>query len=390
MVYSNTRAFLRFVSRNFIGNRGTNYRLTAKRLGVLLLATIIYVPVEIFVWTGFFLDEIFFPKFHNFKVEQPVFIIGNPRSGTTFLQRLMARDKGNFLSMRTWEIFVSPSIITRKAFRGIVRVCRAIGLRISKRIRKMEELWKDDDRIHRFRLRAPEEDEYLFIHNFSTLKIWSYASMENEAEPYIYYDQMISQKDKDRNMAYYTSCIQRHFYYHGQVKKKYLSKNPNFSPAIDTLLESFPDAKFIYLVRDPREAVPSHISLKEREWQLLGAPLKDYACADFIIRSSEHWYNYPLKRLEDLPLDQAIIVKFDDLVKDTENTLVRIYRQLGFSMTNEFISLLKKETVKARNHHSQHIYSLSEMGISREELTDRFRPIIERFGFGADNQDGII
>ena len=381
MFYSNGKAFLRFAYNNFIDNRGTNYRLTAKRLGVLLLALVIFIPVELIIWTGFILDEIFLPKFHDIKINNPVFIIGNPRSGTTFLHRLMARDTTNFLSLRTWEIFGSPSIFTRRFIRGLVNFGRVIGLPVNRRIRKMEQLWKDDDKIHRFRLRAPEEDEYLFIHNFSTLKLWSYASMEDEADPYIYYDQMISQDDKNRNMSYYESCIQRHFYYHGQPNKSYLSKNPNFSPAISTLLEKFPNAKFIYLVRDPMKAVPSHISLKEREWQLLGSPLKKYACAEFIIRSSEHWYNYPLKILDDIPEDQAIIVKFDDLVQDTEKTLLGIYGQLGFSVSEEFSSLLQFETNRARNHQSQHFYSLSDMGLSRQDMTNRFGPVIDRFDF---------
>ena len=383
--YSNCKAVRRFLYNVLFNNRRTKYRLTAKRLGVFLLALVIYIPIELIVWTGFILDEIFFPKFHDIKINQPIFIIGNPRSGTTFLQRLMARDTVNFLSMRTWEIFGSPSIISRRLIRAAISFSRSIGMPVTRRIRKMEQFWKEDDRIHRFRLRAPEEDEYLFVHNFSTLKIWSFASMEDEADPYIYYDQKISQEDKNRNMSYYESCIQRHYYYHGQPNRNYLSKNPNFSPAIDTLLDKFPDAKFIYLIRDPLEAVPSHISLKEREWQMLGSPLKKYACADFIIKSSEHWYNYPLRRLGELPEDQAIIVKFDDLVKDAEETIMRIYQQFGFSVTKEFKSLLQYEAKQARNHQSQHLYSLSEMGISPQEMTDRFGSVIDRFGFGAEN-----
>jgi len=383
--YSNCKAVRRFLHNIIFNNRGTNYRLTAKRLGVFLLALVIYIPIELIVWTGFILDEIFFPKFHDIKINQPIFIIGNPRSGTTFLQRLMARDTVNFLSMRTWEILGSPSIISRRLIRAAISFSRSIGIPVTRRIRKMEQLWKEDDRIHRFRLRAPEEDEYLFVHNFSTLKIWSFASMEDEADPYIYYDQKISQEDKNRNMSYYESCIQRHYYYHGQPNRNYLSKNPNFSPAIDTLLDKFPDAKFIYLIRDPLEAVPSHISLKEREWQMLGSPLKKYACADFIIKSSEHWYHYPLRRLGELHEDQAIIVKFDDLVKDAEETIMRIYQQFGFSVTKEFKSLLQYEAKQARNHQSQHLYSLSEMGISPQEMTDRFGSVIDRFGFGAEN-----
>ena len=346
------------------------------------MALIIYVPVEIVVWTGFILDEILYPKYHDIQINQPVFIIGNPRSGTTFLQRLMARDTANFLSMRTWEIFGSPSIITRRLVRGIVRIGRVFGIPVARRIQKLEELWKEDDRIHRLRLRAPEEDEYLFVHTFSTLKIWSFASLEDESDPYIYYDLKLSEKDKQRNMSYYESCVQRHYYYHGQLKKKYLSKNPNFTPAIRTLLEQFPDAKFIYMIRNPLKAVPSHISLKDREWRLLGSPLKRYACADFIMESSEHWYNYPLKVLESIPQDQAVIVRLDDLIQDVEKTVMRIYDQFGLSMTEEFRSLLEYKAEQARNHRSQHKYSMLEMGLSEQEMADRFGSIINRFGFG--------
>jgi hypothetical protein len=345
------------------------------------LALVIYIPIEIIVWTGLILDEVFFPKYHQVQVSQPVFIIGNPRSGTTFLQRLLARDTANFLSMHTWEIFGSPSILTRRLLRGAVAVGRAVGLPINRRIRKMEQLWKDDDRIHRLRLRTPEEDEYLFLHNFSTLKIWSFASLEEEAERYIYYDQKMSWEEKERNMAYYESCIQRHYFSYGCPDKKYLSKNPNFSPAIATLLDRFPDGKFIYLIRNPLDAVPSHISLKEREWQMLGSPMKRYACADFIIKTSEHWYNYPLKTLKGLPGDQAIIIKFDDLIQDAQGIINQIYNQFGFQMSERFAALLQTETGRARKHQSQHYYSLSEMGISSQEMTDRFGSVMEEYQF---------
>lgn len=171
----------------------------------------------------------------------------------------------------------------------------------------MERLWKADDKIHRFKLRSPEEDEYLFTHKFSTLKIWSFSAMVDEAEPYIYYDEKIPENDNNRIMDFYESCLQRHYFYHGQYRKHYLSKNPNFSPAIKSLLNKFPDAKFIYLIRNPLEAVPSHISLKEREWQMLGSPMFKYACKEFILRSSEHWYNYSLEVLGNLPEELDVI-----------------------------------------------------------------------------------
>jgi hypothetical protein len=47
----------------------------------------------------------------------------------------------------------------------------------------MECLWWESDLIFRLALRAPEEDEYLIILNFSTLKIWSFAAVLEEGYP---------------------------------------------------------------------------------------------------------------------------------------------------------------------------------------------------------------
>lgn len=379
MSYWNGKDFLRFLGKCFFNNQGTNYRLTGKRLGVLLLAMGIYLPAELLIWTGLFLDELFYPGYREKKINQPVFIIGNPRSGTTFLQRLLARDTSNFLSMRTWEIFAAPSISSRKTISFAARIATAIGIQITRRIRRLESLWKESNRIHRLKLRAPEEDEYLFIHNFSTMKIWSYAAMEEEADRYIYFDELIPDSQKERLMDFYQACIQRHIHYHEGENKHYLSKNPNFTPAIETLLDRFPDAKFIYLIRTPLKAIPSHVSLKEREWQMLGSPLEEYACRDFILRSSDHWYAYPLQKLKQLPEDQSVIVPFDDLVSNTKDTVQEIYQQLGLRSTPEFLDLLEVETEKARNHRSQHRYSLEQVGFDPQVLKERYAGIIEEY-----------
>ena len=381
MYYWNGKAFRRYLCKSFFNNKGTNYRLTTKRLGAIFTSLGIYLPAEILVWLGLSLDEVFFREYHQIKIKEPVFIIGNPRSGTTFLQRLLARDTKNFISMRTWEIFGAPSIFMRKVLRTFLRICLAIRIPISRRIREMESLWQESDAIHRLKLRLPEEDDLLLIHIFSTIRIWSYAAMIEEAHPYIYYDDQVPPEDKERILDFYEGCIQRHFYYHKGLKRHYLSKNPNFTPAIDTLLSRFPDAKFIYLLRNPMDAVPSHLSLKEREWQMLGSPLEKFACREFILETAEHWYNYPLKRLKELPDDQAIIVNFDDLVSNANQTVGAIYDRFGLAMSDSFQSILDQATIKARNHESQHIYSLTDMGLTEEYIKERFAKVFSEYDF---------
>ena len=46
-------------------------------------------------------------------------------------------------------------------------------------------------------------------------------------------------------------------------KKYFVAKNPAFSPKIATLMEFFPDARIIYLVRNPLDMLPSTISMDQ-------------------------------------------------------------------------------------------------------------------------------
>ena len=377
----NIRGLSKFLYRSFINNRGTNYRLTLKRLGVLLLALVIYIPAEVLIWSGLILDNFLFRMYREIEIESPVFIIGNPRSGTTFLQRLLAKDHQMFFSMKTWEIFASPSITSRKVLVFLVRIARSIGMSISKRIHRLESLWAEGNRIHRLALRAPEEDEYLFIHIFSALKIWSFAAMTADAAPFIRYDQEMPEREKNRMMDFYQRCLQRHVYFHHGEYKHYLAKNPNFSPMIRTILKRFPGAKFIYLIRDPRDAVSSHLSLKEREWQMLGSPLEPYASREFILDASEYWYNYPLEVVDQLEQNQGMIILFDDLTGNAKKVVEEIYQRFGFELSAEYREILIEETEKARQHESEHNYDTLEMGLSEEQIKSRFNEVYQRFEF---------
>jgi len=377
----NFKDFARFTYKSLFKSGDTNYRLTPKRVGVLALAYPIYLLVELVVWLGFLLDEIFFRGYREERIRQLVFIVGNPRSGTTFLQRLLARDEATFNAMRTWEMLLAPSIITRKMVGAVSALDRRLGSLVHRLMGMLEESWQEDNVVHRIALRAPEEDEYLLVHIFSTLKIWLYAAMLDEAGQYTYFDSRMPEDEKERIMTFYTRCLQRHLYAHGVGDEHYLAKNPHFSPMVDTLYQYFPDVKIIYLARNPLDMIPSYISLKEREWQLLGDPVEEYGSREYILDMAQHWYRYPLERLERAPQDSYIVVDFHDLVNNARRTVIEIYDRFGIEMSPTFDQILQRATESARNHESEHEYTLEEMGLNREQIVTGFEDVFERFDF---------
>ena len=83
-----------------------------QRLLVVALALPPFACLQLLHWIGFALDEILFRGYRDIEIRQPTFVLGVPRSGTTFLHRLLAHDP-QFTTFSTWECFFAPSISER-------------------------------------------------------------------------------------------------------------------------------------------------------------------------------------------------------------------------------------------------------------------------------------
>lgn len=387
----NFENFARFTRAALFRSNGTHYRLTPKRVSRLVAFYILFPLAEILNWTGFLLDDVFFRRYRQAEVKQPVFIVGNPRSGTTFLQRLIARDTENFTCMRTWEILLAPSITQRKVVWALATLDRWLGSPLHKRLAELEKCWRERNVVHKVSLWAPEEDQYLFLHIWSTLAIWTFSGIVDEAGPYTFFDTQVPEVEKERVMDFYQRCMQRHLCAYGGDHSRsvhYLSKNPSASSKIDTLYRSFPDAKVIYLVRNPLDVIPSYISLLDYTWDIFGAVPDGHKSRDYVLDMARHWYSYPLERLKSAPQDSYVVVNFEDLVDDPERTVTGIYRRFGIEIGPSFARVLQEATERARNYSSRHEYSLGRVGLTREQIVAEYADVFERFGFDTRESAG--
>ena len=379
--------FARFNHRQLFRSRGTPYRLTPRRIGSLLLSYSIYTLVELVTWAGFLADDIFFRGYRNVEIREPVFILGNPRSGTTFLHRLLAKDEHTFTCTHMWEALAAPSVAQRRVVQVLGAVDRVLGRPLDTLVTRWRKQWQEENVMHGIDLRAPEEDQYLLVHAWSTLAVWLFTAILEEARPYLYFDSEMPSADKARIMGFYKSCIRRHLFAQRGDRhqfKRYLSKNPSASPKVDALYASFPGAKIVYLARNPLEVIPSYISLLDYAWRVVGDPVQPYDARDFVLEMARHWYSYPLERLARAPEASYAVVNFEDLVRDAERTVAGIYDRFGFEMTPGFAQVLREEAEAARSHTSRHEYRLEEMGLTREQIVTAFGDIFDRFGFDRE------
>jgi hypothetical protein len=380
-MFFNFQLFFRVVYRALFKTRGTHARLTPKRLCVLIIIGSLYFITEIITWIGFLFDAILFSGYRRVQVRQPVFVIGPPRSGTTFLQRVLALDTGRFTSMKAWEILFAPSVTQKRFFVTLGKLDSLLGSPLYRLVRTIERrLFKSLTDIHPSSIFEAEEDGMIMLHIFSSAAAFFLFPFAEEFWPYFVFDQEISPKRRSRILGFYKRCVQNHLFVFG-TDKIFLSKNPMFSTMVLSLNEVFPDAKFIYLARTPFETVPSTISLISYYFNTLMTPLEPYPFLSEQLEMLDRYYRYPLIKFAEFPVHRQQIIAYTALLENPEQTITELFKRFGIELSSDFAQALRHEQEKARRYKSRHNYSLDKFGLTPESVAKKYEFVFERFGF---------
>ncbi len=381
---SGFRQYLRLLWLTLFHSRGTHARPTLKRVGIVSIVIPLLLLLQICHWLGFLLDEILFRKYRQVIVRAPVFILGLPRSGTTFLHRMLARDTENYTTMQLWEMLLAPSITERKLLMALATLDHWLGGFGYRLVRAFDKrVFARGSKIHKISLFQPEEDELLLLPLFSSIFLVHLFPFPQAIWHIVHFDSAMPPADRQRIMSFYRRCVQRHLYVHGP-NKRFLSKNPAFTSKIDALDEYFPDAKVICNVRDPLEAIPSFLSYMYYTTGCFDNDLRRYSFRDKVLRISDHWYRYPMERLFYWPDNRHAIVRYDDLIANPLGTVRDVYERLRLDISPAFAEHLREEHVKSCTYRSEHTYSLGQYGLTPTDILERFHYVNEYYGLAPD------
>src|SRR5512143_3177738 len=155
MVY-NFRLFWRTAYRSFFAAHNTPAQLTRKRLIFLLLFYLVWPIGTLMHLFCFFLDEILFPGHKTQSIEKPLFILGNLRSGSTFLHRLLSRDTEAFTSLTIWDIYLTPSVTQKKITQFFSRLDKKLGGHVHRLLYTFDRRTLGQIKIHSISFSQPE------------------------------------------------------------------------------------------------------------------------------------------------------------------------------------------------------------------------------------------
>jgi hypothetical protein len=333
----------------------------------MLLRLLLWIPLAtVFHALFFMLDYLLFPRLWKQQVEQPVFIVGHARSGTTLMHRLMSADGDRFSYFLYWEMFF-PSLLQKKLIRGLGWMDQNwLGGPIKRRLVAWDDRTFGPYRhMHNMSLWNAEEDCFALQAAFVSQQ-WSLDIPMMDVVDFFHVDHMPAKRR--RWMHHYRELVKRQLLLNGG-DKTHLSKNPIMSGWLDSIIETFPDARIVVMMRDPTECIPSCLKLVEVTWKGKGWSAEDYGRSLDILTgiSFEHFHN-PRRVLAQHPQTSQVVVDYRELTAAPRETVHAVYQALDIEMSAQFDAWLQAQAEREKKHHSKFEYSLGEFRLSGEQI----------------------
>lgn len=325
----------------------------------------LFMPVWLlFTHFTLWLDHIFFPAWKKVEIKNPIFIIGHPRSGTTFLHRLILKTD-EYVSFKTWELSF-PALTARKLVKGL----------IDKRVAAGKHVLFPPETGHHTQLDMVEEEEQLFMHlidtQFASI-VFPLGFYEGDFDELLYNDKQAHRKTSIR---YFKNCLKRQIYSSG---KEQIFARCNFSAMrIKTLAAEFPDAKFIYIYRNPLESISSHLSLNNNvfdyKWGLdkIGEKAMN-RYFDRRYRYNVAYYKYIEKVKSESEMLRGMIheVHYKDFLENFENVIVDLKKFIDIPISDELNRVFEEQAIKQKSYKRKHKnLDLEKINLTEERIRE--------------------
>lgn len=245
----------------------------------------------------------------------PLFILGHWRSGTTFVHNIFAQDK-HFGYTTTYQT-VFPHYVM--ALQGFFKPTMG-WLMPDKRPTDNMELAPD----------LPQEEEFAINNScpFNYYNFWFFPEKMNEyCDRYLTF-KAITPKEEQAFKDNFEKLVKISLW--NTNGTQYLSKNPPHTGRLKTMSELFPNAKYIFLMRNPYtvfESTRSFYTNTIKPLELHSIPLEQME--QNILRNYMELYRAYKEQKKYVPEGNIYEVRFEDIEQDALGITEKIYRDLN-------------------------------------------------------------
>lgn len=297
------------------------------------------------------------PEIHDVPIRRPLFILGLPRSGTTFLHRLLAQDS-KFRWLRLWELMqpCPPPALSNANIDPRIDAAQTL----TQKYRKLAPAFHT---AHFLDAQIPEEGNPLFEHAFSNILFELRAHVPS-------YGKWLRTQNMVPQYQYFRQQLQLlSWKWPGQ----WLLKAPVHLRHLSPLLEVFPDACIVQTHRDPCSVVPSVCSLAALVRSIYADNIdfsevgKDWL--EIVAHSHNQGGQYR-RHSDSVPICD---VEYTDLLSSPLAVVHHIYAFFGEVLSPESADKMQRWlNSNPQSKHGSHSYSLEQFGLSKAEVMEKF------------------
>ncbi|MHA1953080.1 MAG: sulfotransferase family protein [Candidatus Heimdallarchaeaceae archaeon] len=272
--------------------------------------------------------------------EDPIFIIGHYRTGTTYLMTLMAFDKskGYVSNIEGYATLF---------YLGVPKFARWRMEASLPEVRPMDNVVMG--------VEEPTEEEYC-IGTFTRYGYYTGFIFPRNFDLYskfLTFEGMPKDKAKWKKAYYYT--VQMLTY--GHKGKQLFLKNPTHSYRLPEILEMFPNAKFIHTYRNP---------YKEKMKQ-------------DILDNYKLLYEYQNKDLHLIPEDRIVHIKYEEFIQTPAETMEKVYKELNISGWEEYKDGMIKYAESQKREYVPNKHKIDSDTIRK--VNENWKDYMEQYGY---------
>ena len=300
-------------------------------------------------------EEMFkkFPAILEQEIIPPMIIVGLQRTGTTKLHRLLTADPDNRV-LKSWEA-INPVPLHK------LNGSKDRRIKVAKKSEKALQMMAPGFfAIHPVEHLAPEEDILLIDTTFlsttpeATMHVPSYAAWLEET---------------DQSVAYeYAGKLLKLLQWQ-TTGKQWILKSPHHLEFLPLIKKYFGNPHFLWTHREPTECIPSFLSMVCHSRAIFSNEVSIEEVANHWIRKTSYMLEKGLSFRETGENDNLFTdILYENLVKEPENQLIRIYNRNG-GITDELMAQFKKaETENPQGKYGTHLYSYEDFGLKKEDI----------------------
>jgi Sulfotransferase family len=305
------------------------------------------------------------------QIARPIFIIGQPRTGTTILYDLLSQDP-DLRAPLTWEVDEPCPVPRPETYHDDPRIAQ-----IQSNIELSEQIVPGFLKFHPMGALVGQECVRITGGEFTSM-IYSVQYRLPTYYRWLLYD------------ADYAGAYRYHriFLQHLQsgVPGQWLLKSPAHLWQLDTLLAEYPDALVVQTHRDPLNVISSIAALTHH---LRRMSTDDSTIAECAAQSYEEIIiglerEMALRDSGAVPDGKIIDVKFTDFMNDPWATIGGIYQALGRELRPDTMQRMRDFLAAHPSDGGRGRYTWSDTVLDADEVRERVRIYQDRYGIAAE------